>query len=30
MTFEKANTEDIKDLVELRIDYLLEDYGEIP
>lgn len=30
MKFEKANSEDIKDLVELRIDYLLEDYGEIP
>lgn len=30
MTFEKANSDDIKDLVELRIEYLLEDYGEIP
>lgn len=30
MTFEKANSEDIKDLVRLRIEYLLEDYDEIP
>lgn len=30
MTFEKANIDDIKDLVELRIEYLLDDYGEIP
>lgn len=29
MTFEKANSDDIKDLVELRIEYLLEDYGEL-
>ena len=30
MTFEKANSDDIKDLVQLRIEYLLEDYNEIP
>ena len=30
MIFEKADTEDIKALVELRIAYLSEDYGEIP
>lgn len=29
MTFERANLDDIKDLVELRIEYLLEDYNEI-
>ena len=29
MTYEKANLDDIKDLVELRIEYLLEDYDEI-
>ena len=29
MIFEKANPNDINDLVELRIAYLLEDYGEI-
>ena len=29
MIFEKANTEDIADLVALRIAYLSEDYGEI-
>ena len=29
MIFEKANTKDIEDLVELRINFLLEDYGEI-
>ncbi|MBR3018420.1 MAG: GNAT family N-acetyltransferase [Clostridia bacterium] len=30
MIFEKAKAEDIADLVKLRIDYLLEDYGDIP
>ena len=30
MIFEKANTEDIQDLVALRLAYLSEDYGEIP
>ena len=30
MVFEKAKFEDICDLVNLRIEYLLEDYGEIP
>ena len=30
MVFEKAKIEDICDLVNLRIEYLLEDYGEIP
>lgn len=30
MIFEKADTEDIKHLVELRTEYLSEDYGEIP
>lgn len=29
MIFEKANQNDINDLVKLRIAYLLEDYGEI-
>ena len=27
MTFEKANADDIKDLTELRLEYLTEDYG---
>ncbi|MBR1384641.1 MAG: GNAT family N-acetyltransferase [Ruminococcus sp.] len=30
MIFEKADTDDIKELVELRIAYLLEDHGGIP
>ncbi len=30
MIFEKAKLDDISDLVDLRIEYLLEDYGEIP
>lgn len=30
MIFEKANIDDIPNLVELRIEYLLEDYVEIP
>jgi len=30
MLFEKANLNDVRDLVELRIDYLSEDYGDIP
>ena len=30
MTYEKANSDDINDLVKLRIEYLLEDYDEIP
>ena len=30
MIFEKARAEDIADLVRMRIEYLLEDYGEIP
>lgn len=30
MVFEKANKEDITDLIELRIEYLLEDHIEIP
>lgn len=28
MTYEKANFDDIKDLVKLRIEYLLEDYDK--
>lgn len=30
MIFEKANANDISTLTDLRIEYLLEDYGEIP
>ena len=30
MLFEKANANDISTLVDLRIEYLLEDYGETP
>lgn len=30
MIFEKANVNDISTLTDLRIEYLLEDYGEIP
>ena len=30
MRFEKADIDDIADLVGLRLDYLSEDYGEIP
>ena len=30
MIFEKANANDISALTDLRIEYLLEDYGEIP
>lgn len=30
MIFEKANLDDIDALVKLRIDYLTEDYGDIP
>ena len=30
MIFEKANLNDLRDLVDLRIEYLLEDYGKIP
>ena len=30
MEFFKANTGDINDLTQLRLEYLLDDYGEIP